>query len=373
MIHNWSRQLPENCELDYFRIISDQIMIGLYCRDYLIEVRVNAINGKVEIGERKRPELRSRVELRKNFYIISCYQGKDRVLWNRIERGLNTKVLCRMEICVIATLNKNRELEVKIVDKRNEEIDRVRINDVYDFHMSSSENLIVVSSIAVSEEANTTLIIDPATASIVDHRTGFGGYSLADLEHVLVFGYHGESVITKVFSSEGEEVLESEGVPVLPPYNPFPYPINPRGDFSGNYITLIDRSEIKVFDSYDYSLIYTALKPPLTRGVIDVDVEEPSTTVYTVLAGKPYIAKFDHMGNIRWISHILTGFTYALTSDKLVAVHVSRGGGETRVYRIEGNALIHEESFGPRVYPILVRGDTIILTDGRIISSYSLE
>ncbi len=373
VIHNWSRQLPENCELHFFRVTTDQIVLGLYCSDYLQELRVNTINGKIELGDRRKPELKGKVEMRKNFFIVSCYQGLGKILWNRVERGLNTKVLCKMEICIIATMNKDRELEVKIVDKRNEELDRIRIANVYDFHIGASDELIILSTTGFTEESNTVTIIDPATVSIVEHVPGFGGFVLSSSEHVFVYGYKEGGMITKVFTGEGEEVLETEGIPVLPPYNPFAYPLIHHGMFSTENIIIMDRNEIKVFDPYDFSLIYTALKPPLTRGVINVDINEPSMIVYGILTGKPYLIKYDHAGVVKWISHVLRDFVYALTSDKIIAMYIRSLGGETRIYRIAGNTLIHEESFAPHVFPLLVRGDTVILTDSRIISSYSIE
>lgn len=373
IIHNWSRHLPEKCEIRSFKITAEQIILDLYCSDYVQELRLNTINGKIELGERRKPGLRGKVEKRRNFFIISCYQGINKILWNRVERGLNTKVICKMEICVITTINKDRVLEIRIVDKRNEELDYITIPNIYDFHVSASEDLIAISTLGYSEDSNTIILIDPATVSVIEHVTGFGGYVLSTLEYIFIYGYRGNSLFTKIFSGEGEEVLETEGIPVLSPYNPFASPSRLPYMFSIENIVVMDRNEIKVFDIYDLSQIYTALKPPLTRGVIDVNINEPSIIVYGILTGKPYLIKYDHSGIIQWISHILKDFIYALVSDKIIAMYVKSFGGETRIYRINDNTLIHEESFAPKVLPLLVRGDTVILTDGRIVSSYSLE
>ena len=93
----------------------------------------------------------------------------------------------------------------------------------------------------------------------------------------------------------------------------------------------------------------------------------------TNLIGKPYLAKYGQAGDIKWISHILHGVNYVLASDKIVAVNHREPVRETRVYRIVGNTLVHEDTFGSQVYPLLVRGDTVILTNNKVVSSYSME
>jgi len=350
--------------------IGEFIEFKLYCKDKVQTVKLDTIHGKMEFGDSKKPGLIGRVEYRRGLYIVSCMEGLDKIAWSRVEKTLNAKIACRYDICVLATLNDKHVLTIKLIDKSNEELDEVNLENIYDFHIGGSEDLLVVSAISHTMEYNSTLLIDPTTVSILDHVTGFGGYILASLENTFVYGFKQGLLTTKVFSIEGEEILETTGIPVLPPFNPFSYPIGEYQLYSTPYIVIMDRNELKVYDPFDYTIKFIGLKPPLTRGVVNVDPDHGDIVVYASFTNKPFIAKFNIDGSIDWISHIIYGFRYALVSSGIVAVCLNNM--ETRIYRVSEPVLIHEDSFAP-AYPIFARGNTIILTDGKLVSSYTLE
>jgi len=373
LTHEWTRYIPEHC--DIYSVISsgEHLLLNLYCRDYVVEAKLNIVTGKLEFGERKKPVLRGRVEFRKDLFLVTCFYGKDRVLWNKVEHGIGAKIACRMDICVVSSMSKERVLAVKVIDNRGEVLDQLTVPNVYDYHVASSENIIAVSTIGFSEENTVTLLVDAATASIVDYRSGFGGYAVADLDHVYVYSYRAGNAVTKVFDNNGDEVLESDGIPVLPPYNPFAYRANKLFDHGPSHIVIMDKSTLKIYDPSEYTLITTMLKPPLIRGVMRVDVEKPSVVAFTSFMGRLYLAEFAFNGEIEWVSHVLPQLSYGIASNKLVALYVERETGETRVYRISDGMLVHEDTFAPNVYPLAVRGNQVVLTNNQLISAYTLE
>ncbi len=372
--HEWSRPLPSGCEIYSVRIHGEWIDLSLYCSDYISQILINIINGRIQTKERKGLELKGVIERRGEFYVATCYRGYENKLWNKVLRGLNLRFLCRTEICVSALMKPNRDVEITIMDKDGETIDIMTITNVYDYDMKASSSLIVLTTKGYREESTSTLLIDPATASIIDHITGFGGNVLASLDHVFVSGFRENRIVTKVFSSDGEEVLEIDGQPVIPPYNPIAYQIPGSERFEAKNIVVMDRYEVKVFDTFDYSTIYTVLRPPFTRGVIDIDHEEYSIVTLSHIMGKPFILKYDFNGVVKWVSHIVRDLYYALVSNQLVAMYTrTPHGGETRVYRIEDGTLIHEDSFGYDVYPLVVRRNNVLLTNEKVVSSYTME
>lgn len=373
LIHNWSRNLPRDCNIHYTRFESDWVIFGLYCTESIEEISIDTISGKLQKRRSSEAELKGFSEFRKNFYVLTCYRGLNKRIWNRVERSLNSKIICRQNICVTASLKPERVLEIKIIDIKNEDLETISIENTYDFHIGSSLDLIAVTTTGIRQEYSATVLIDPATLSVLDHLTGFGGYIVESTDYLLIYGFSKGKYVTKMYSSHGEEVLEIDGIPVLVPYNPLTHRVHRDKLFDTKFIGIIDKNDIKIVDPSDFSIILTCIKPPFTRGVLSVDLEMYSVTVYSVFGNKPLIIKYDSSGAPVFISHELSGFRYGLFTSKMATIYVERGYGETRVYRIVDNMLIHEDSFGPGVFPIFVRGDTVILTDSKKISSYSME
>ncbi|MEM1741529.1 MAG: hypothetical protein QW615_04530 [Desulfurococcaceae archaeon] len=373
IVHNWTRVLPENCIIQYVKFESDWIIIGLYCSDSIEEISIDIVSGRIQRRKSSELELIGYAEFRKNFYVITCYKGLNKRLWNRIEKSLNSKVICRQNTCVTASLKPNRVLEVKVIDARNEEIESINIENTYDFQIGSSLSLVVLTTTGIRQEYSSTLLIDPSTISIIDHISGFGGYVVESTDYVLVYGFSRGGYVTKIYDYHGEEVFEINGVPVLIPFNPLAYRVHRDKLFEFKLIAIIDRNDVKAINPYDFSIVFTSIKPPFTRGVLNIDVETYSLIVYSVLWNKPLIIKYDSNGTPLVISPQISSLRYGLFTNKIAAIYVERERGETRLYSIRDNIMVHEESFGPGVFPLVIKGDTIILTDSRKISSYSME
>jgi hypothetical protein len=167
-------------------------------------------------------------------------------------------------------------------------------------------------------------------------------------------------------------MIHDEGVPILAPFNPIPHSIPRMEGFTPRILAIMDRLEIKVYNQYDYSIDYTFIRPPFTRGLFNID--EYSASVLASIMGQPVIVNYDFKGRIKWVSHLIKDLKYAIISSNLVALYVERGGrGETRIYSIKGDMLQHEESFGPNALPIIARRSHIVLTDGRVVAAYAME
>ncbi|OYT38371.1 MAG: hypothetical protein B6U89_06045 [Desulfurococcales archaeon ex4484_58] len=370
--HSWSRSLAGNCMVYSIRYRREWLELELYCKDHIATILLNVINGRIQHKDRREPELLGNIEVKDKFFVISCYNGLGNRLWSRVLKGIGAKFLCRKEICVSLLMKPDRKLEINILDKDGEVLDTMGVPNVYDFDIGGSREMIAVTTRGFREESTSTFLIDPSIASIIDHITGFGGHVISGLDLLFIVGYREREVITKVYSNEGEEVLEINGYPAIPPQNPIPYKVLGSEKFEIRKIVIIDKYEVKVFDPYDYSMIYTLMKPPFIRGVIDVNDEDYSITSLSTIMGKPYIVKYGINGNVQWISHIVRGFRYAFVSNKLLAMHVEGiNGYETRVYRIDDHTLIHLDTFGSNAYPIFIRKDSILLSNDKIVSAYT--
>lgn len=373
IVHNWSRVLPENCAIQYVKQESDWLVIGLYCTDSFEEVSIDIINGKIQRRSSSEPELIGASEFRRNFYVITCYKGLNKRVWSRVEHSLNSKTICRQNVCVVTSMKPDRSLEVKLVNAKNEEVESISIENTYDFQVGASLNLIVVTTTGIRVENSSTVLIDPATLSILDYVNGFGGYVTESTDYLLVYGFSRGKYVTKIYDSHGEEVFEIDGIPVLIPFNPLTHKIRRNMLFDTRFIGIIDKNDIKIIDPVDFSILLTIIKPPFTRGVLSVEPDMHVVTVYSVFGNKPLIIKFDSTGTPVSISHEINNLRYGLFTSKAAAIYIEREFGETRIYSIVDNLHIHEDSFGPNVYPLTMRGDVVILTDSRKVSSYSLE
>ena len=370
--HIWTRGLPEGCELEGVGFYDEWIEFRLYCRDEMRMVRIDFLSGKTSIRSLGEPELRGSVEHKREFHSVFCYKGLKRRVWNRIIRGLNVKMKCRKDICVVAVVQPNYNLEIQTYSGNGDLMEKIGLGKVYHFDVVASENLIAVTSAGFTEEGTATVLFDGSTGTVIDYYTGFGGYAVASPEMVFIIGKQEERTYTRGYNNDGEEMIHDEGVPVLAPFNPIPHQIDGMNGFQPKIVALMDRHEIKIYNTIDYSIDYTVIRPPFTRGVFHID--EYNAAVLSMAMGKTLIINYDLKGRIKWASHLVRDLRYAVISSNLVAMYVQRNKkGETRLYSISGNILKHEESFGPNAMPIIARRSHIVLTDGRVVAAYAME
>ncbi len=370
--HIWTRGLPESCRLEGVGFRDEWIVFKLYCRDEMRSLTIDFLSGKTSIRSLGEPELRGMVEHKREFHTIFCYKGLKRRVWNKIIRGLNVKMICRKDICVVAVVNPNYSLEVQTYSGSGDLLEKIGLGRIYHFDLVASDNIIAVTSAGFTEEGTATILFDGSTGTVIDYYTGFGGYAVASPEMVFIMGKQDDIFMTRGYNNDGEEMINDEGLPVLPPFNPIPLPVQGMEGYEPRIIALMDRHEIKVYNTIDYSIDYTFIRPPFTRGLFGID--EYSTTVLSSIMGNSLIINYDLKGRVKWASHLVRDLKYAVVSTNLVAMYVEREGrGETRLYSINEDILKHEETFGPNAKPIMARRSHIVLTDGRVVAAYAME
>ncbi len=368
----WVRTLPENCGLDGISFQDEWIVLKLYCKDEQKNMLIDFLSGKTSIRSLGEPELRGKVEHKREFHTLFCYRGYKQRTWNRIIRGLNVKMVCRKDICVVGIVHPDYNLEVQIYSGSGDLLEKIGIGRVYHFDIVGSDNLIVVSTAGFTRDETATVLFDGSTGTVVDYYTNFGGYAIASPDMVYVIGREEDRVFTRGYNNDGEEVINDEGLPVLIPYNPIPHQIPGMDKFQNKGLAIMDRFEVKVYNTFDYSIDYTVLRPPFTRGIFYID--EYNMAVLASMMGQTVIINYDLKGRIKWVSHLVRDLEYAIVSPNLIALYVKRKGrGETRIYSIDENTLRHEESFGPNAMPVIARRSHIVLTNGRVIAAYSME
>ncbi|ADI31693.1 hypothetical protein [Staphylothermus hellenicus] len=374
--HAWSRALPSNCSLDAVRFREEYIELRLYCADSMTLYTVNFISGKVDIRRIGEPELRGAVERKREFRILTCYKGYGNRAWSKIYRGLNTKMICRKDVCVVANLKPNYALDISAVTSNGDVLESVTVGGVYHFEVAGSDNLIVVTTRGIRADSTTTMLIDGSTGSVIDHVTGFGGSAVSSLDYVFVYGEHEGKIITHGYNNEGEEIIPGgeEGLPILPPFNPIPHRVPGSEIFEVKKVVLMEKNFLKLYNPEDYVIEYTLLKPPFTRGVFNINIHNYSATVLAQIMGWPFIINYDFKGRVIWSSHIIRDTIYGIVTGNIVALYVDNGKiRETKLYSVKDNTLVLEESFGPNALPLLVRRSNILLTDGRVVASYMME
>jgi hypothetical protein len=374
--HTWTRALPSNCVIDNVRFREEYVALRLYCKDSMVEYLINFISGKVDTRKIGEPELRGIVERKREFRTLICFKGYKNRVWSRISRSLSTKMICRKDVCVIADLKPNYALDITVLTGSGDVLESVTVSRVYHFDIAGADNLIAVTTRGVRAESTITMLIDGSTGSVIDHVTGFGGSAIASPDYVLIYGEHEGKIITHGYNNDGEEIIPGgeEGLPILPPFNPIPHKVPGSDIFETKRIVFMGRNELRIYNPEEYVMEYTLVKPPFTRGVFNININEYTITVLAQIMGWPLIITFDFKGRIKWLSHIIRDLRYALVSGSVIAMYVHNGvRGETKIYSIKDNTLIHEESFGPNALPLLVRRTSILLTDGRVVAAYTME
>lgn len=374
--HAWTRALPSNCSLDAVRFREEYIELRLYCSDSMTLYMVNFISGKVDIRRAGEPELRGVVERKREFRTLICYKGYGNRAWSRIYRGLNAKMICRKDVCVTANLKPNYALDVSVMTGNGDVLESITIGGVYHFEVVGAENLIVVTTRGVRADSTITMLIDGSTGSVIDHITGFGGSAVSSLDYVFVYGEYEGKIVTHGYNNDGEEIIPGgeEGLPILPPFNPISHKVPNSEIFEIKQVVIMGRNELKLYNPEDYVIEYTLIKPPFTRGVFNININDYTAAVLAQIMGRPLIINYDFKGRVKWISHIVRDLRYAIISGNVVAIYTHNGrNGETKIYSVKDNTLVHEESFGPNALPLLVRRSSILLTDGRIVASYLME
>ncbi|ABN69365.1 hypothetical protein Smar_0252 [Staphylothermus marinus F1] len=374
--HTWSRALPSNCSLDAVRFREEYIELRLYCADSMVLYTVNFISGKVDVRRIGEPELRGVTERKREFKTLICFKGYGNRAWTKIYRGLNTKMVCRKDVCVIANLKPNYALDINVVTGNGDVLESVTVGGVYHFEVVGSDNLIAVTTRGIRADSTITMLIDGSTGSVIDHITGFGGSAVSSLDYVFVYGEHEGKIITHGYNNDGEEIIPGgeEGLPVLPPFNPIPHKVPGSEIFEVKQVVLMGKNFLKLYNPEDYVIEYTLLKPPFTRGVFNINVNNYTAAVLAQIMGMPFIINYDFKGRVVWISHIIRDTIFAIISGDIVALYVDYGKmRETKIYSVKDKTLVLEESFGPNVLPLLVRRSNILLTDGRVVASYMME
>ncbi len=370
--HIWTRGLPEDCRLEGISFRDEWITFKLYCRKEMKSMTIDFLSGKTNVRSLGDPELRGAVEHKREFHTLFCYKGYKHRVWNKIIRGLDVKMMCRKDICVVAMVNPNYSLEVHTYSGSGDLLEKIGLGRIYHFDVVASDNLIAVTSAGMGEEGNATILFDGSTGTVIDYYTGFGGYAIAMPDMVFILGKSEDTWITRGYNNDGEEMIHDEGIPILPPFNPIPHQIPGMEGYQSRITALMDRHEIKIYNMVDYSIDYTFIRPPFTRGLFSID--EYNTTVLASIMGNSLIISYDLKGRVKWASHLIRDLKYAVISTNLVAMYVERGGrGETRLYSINERILKHEETFGPNAMPIMARRSHIVLTDGRVVAAYAME
>lgn len=371
---DWKRTFPDGCIIRGIKNEDESIIFNLYCSDKEIDIAINVNNGRQTIKEQRETGLLGTLESRESVHIATCYRGLGNRAWYKVYRGVITKFCCQQTLCIQATLNKERVLDASILDKNGETIETLRFSNVFDFSIDSSRDIMALSITGINIESSHSILIDLSTVDIVEELERFGGRILSTMDHLLIYGFkeHGLTY-TKVFDKKGEEVLEIEGIPYLPPYNPLPIPVHGALKFTSGSIVVADKHTVKIVSPRDYSIITIYVKIPFTRGVFYVDLEENSMISLSNLMGKVVLIKHDARGVVDWVSHILREVAYLVASRSIIVMNTKGLGGETRVYQVSGKTLIHIDSFPPNVLPIIALGDSIVLTDGRVVTRYVIE
>ena len=373
----WSRTLQRNCRIDAIRYQYEWIELRLYCREQYLNYRINSISGKVEIRRLDHVPLRGTVDHRREFHTLICYRGLENRAWTRIVKVVNAKMVCRKDICVAALAKPGLILEINIFSGNGEILERFTISGVIDFKIVASDNLLVVTTRGIRKQGTITLVIDSSTGSIIEHLTGFGGNAVANIDYVLVYGEHEGKMITQGYNNDGEEIIPGgeEGIPVLTPFNPFPTMIDEQAImFESKQIILMGKNELKLYNPEEFLVEYTFIRPPFTRGVLNLNIHENTASVVARIMGRPVIATYDINGKILWVSHSVKNLIYSLITSEIVGMAVKEDGiWKTKVYRIKGNSLELEKILAPNVFPIYARKDNIIVTDGNVVALYRVE
>ncbi len=368
----WERRVPDNCGVEAVSRRSEWLVLRLYCREDMRELKIDSGSGRTSVRILGEPELRGWVEWRREFHTLRCVRGYGVQAWNKLVRALSVRMVCRKDICVAAYMKPHNNVEIDILGRNGAALETVNLGNILDYQLQATDNLIVFTALGVDESFTTTMLIDASTASIIDDIPGFGGLVVTSPELAFVAGEHEGRIYTRGFSNDGEEILVDEGLPILVPTNPYPHMV-PGGEFrSPEQLVIMDRHSLKVYNIYDYTMEYTVMRPPRTRGVFDISPDAGSVTTLSIHGDSPVIANYGFQGEVRWMSHIVRGVTRVLHGASLVAVYDGAWRRETRIYRIRPPGLGLETVLSPRVEPLLIRGNTVIVFDGYTVAAYEL-
>ncbi|MET1159596.1 MAG: hypothetical protein ABWW65_01420 [Thermoprotei archaeon] len=373
IVRNWTTTLPEYCGIESIRFESEWIILDLYGKGNEAKIALNTINGKIQKREVREPGLKGFVEKKANEYIISIMKGCNNKLLSKVIRGLNVKLMCKQDLCIIAHINRERVLTITLISRDGSIIDELKIGKVYEFDIASTASVLALSTIGVNEETTLLLLVDPSTKSVIERLTGFGGFLLPSLDFIIVYSYIENKPFSKIYTENGEELFEIDGLPTLPPYTPFPRHTN-QYLCEPHKIVFITKNDIRVVNSRDFTLENILPKPPLMRGVVDVDSRSYVITGFSKISGLPLLTQYLVTGDIKWFIHATNSFSYALASQRLIAIYSRSPLNETRIYALDDNGMpLYIDSFAPNVFPLIVKENTVILTDIKMVSSYSIE
>ncbi len=369
----WERRIPPECGVEAVSRRSEWLILRLYCREDMRELKVDTGSGRTSVRILGEPELRGWVEWRREFHTLRCVRGYGVQAWKKTVRALSVKMVCRKDICVAGVMKPNSNLQVDILGRNGSVLETVNLGNIVDYQLQATDSLIVLTALGYDESFTTTMLIDASTASIIDDIPGFGGLVVTSPEFAFVTGEHEGRIFTRGFTSDGEEILVDEGLPILVPSNPLPHMV-PGGEFrSPEQLIIMDRYNLKVYNTYDYTMEYTVMRPPRTRGVFDISPDTGSITALSIHGDEPVIVNYGFQGEVRWYSHIVRGVTRVLQGGSIIAVYDGAARRETKIYSVRPPGLGLERVLAPRVEPLLVRGNTAIVFNGYLIAAYTLE
>ncbi len=369
----WTYKIPSDCIFDGIDVRDEWITLTLYCKEEIRTVVIELTSGKATAKGGKPLELRGTIEKKTDFTILRCFYGYGNRIWSRIMRGLKIGMICRKEVCVTGFLRPNYNLEISVVNSKGTVLESLNVGNTLDFSIGATNNLIVVSTISPYPEYSAVLFIDPATGSIVDEYTGFGGIVIASPSLIVVHGEHENKRITRVYNDDGEEVISDEGTAVFVPFNPYPFQLPGIEAYGEEYIVVIDKYNLKVYNTIDYNLEYILVKPPYTKAVFNLNPEEDVITVLSRVSGFPLIVSYNLKGEPLWYTHIVRNVSRVLHSNSIVTLFDEGYRKETRVGVIRQPLVIEEDRFGPGIEPLHVWGRNIVLFDGSKITAYTYE
>ncbi|MCD6488139.1 MAG: hypothetical protein J7K21_02820, partial [Desulfurococcales archaeon] len=330
----WEYYIPCNCLVDGIEIKEDKVFLDLYCRNDSRKTTIYIIDGVSHTIEGEPLELRSNVERRRELYVLKCYKGSGHRLWSRLVRAYVADMVCRGDYCVAAYVEPGNKLVIKMFDERGNTIETTSYNNVLDFNFAASRDLAVVSVQGIKKEKSSTLLVDILNGVFIKELTGFGGLAIACKDIVLVTGRRGNRVYVKGFASDGVEVIDDEGIASLIPYNPFYFQIPYTYMYRSNYVGVIGKFYLKIYNLKDYSIEYFLVKPPSTRGVYYIDEDLSTVTTLSIINGLPLVVTYDFYGKPLWHLPLIEGITRVLNSDRIVAAYDGVRSLETRVFSL---------------------------------------
>ncbi|RLG82487.1 MAG: hypothetical protein DRO40_07625 [Thermoprotei archaeon] len=369
----WRYRIPSECLLDGFEYSDEWLNIDLYCRDEVRKVSIEVTSGRTITGGGSSLELRGVVEFKREYFVLRCFYGYGNVMWSKIRSALDAKIMCRKETCVIGLLRPDNILEVNIINKAGQILETFTLDNVLDFDIGGSRNLIILSTISAHPEHSIVLLVNAISNAVIDEIRGFGGRIISSPYRVIINGKHEGKYYARIYSDEGKELAYTEGIGVFIPYNPYPFQLPGTELYNEKFIVITDLFTVKVYNIMDLGLECSFIKPPRMRAIFNVDLEDNNVTTLSRIFDQPLIVNYSFNGEPLWQTHIVRGVSRVLHSASILALYDGFYRRETRLSLIKMPVVVEEERLGPGVEPLIIWGRYIVLFDGEFIRAYVYE